>query len=342
MSYSFEQQLYAVSWFVVTNNLHESAREYKKKYGESPPDVQTISRWKDKIISTGSLKSNQPGQGRPATATGDEGIQKVFQSVAESSRTSERRISKDTGISKTSVHRIIKQSPLRKWKPKIRQELFDGDEDRRMQFCEFMLHKIVRDGSFLSNLVFSDEATFHLSGHINRHNCYYYSETDPNVVWAKPVNSPSVVVWAAVGHRGICALHMQRQTMNGDRYLVLCGNKIIPYLQRSPSKICIQDGAPAHYDHRVRECLDRNLPQRWIGRRGNLCEFPPRSPVCDFFLWGYLRELVYAESSRNLDELENKIAFCLEEIPRNMFENSLHSFADHYRECLENNGSLFE
>jgi len=53
-----------------------------------------------------------------------------------------------------------------------------------------------------------------------------------------------------------------------------------------------QDGSPAHYTD-VRGYLNRNLPQRWIGRTGKedgaLMRWPPRSPdltQCDFFFWG--------------------------------------------------------
>ena len=52
-----------------------------------------------------------------------------------------------------------------------------------------------------------------------------------------------------------------------------------------------QDGSPAHCKD-VRGYLNRNLPQRWIGRTGKedaLMRWPPRSPdlsPCKFFFWG--------------------------------------------------------
>ena len=57
-----------------------------------------------------------------------------------------------------------------------------------------------------------------------------------------------------------------------------------------------QDGSLAHYKD-VRRYLSRNLPQRWIGRRGKeddaLRLWPPRSPdltPCDFFFWGFVKD----------------------------------------------------
>jgi len=60
-----------------------------------------------------------------------------------------------------------------------------------------------------------------------------------------------------------------------------------------------QDGSPAHYKD-VRGCLNRNLPQRWIGRTGKedgaLMWWPPRSTdltPCDFFFWEFVKDTVF-------------------------------------------------
>ncbi|EFN89314.1 hypothetical protein EAI_05291, partial [Harpegnathos saltator] len=57
-----------------------------------------------------------------------------------------------------------------------------------------------------------------------------------------------------------------------------------------------QNGVPPHYAIRSREFLNRSFPSRWIGRRGAI-EWSARSPdlsPLDFFLWGYLKNKVYA------------------------------------------------
>jgi len=60
-----------------------------------------------------------------------------------------------------------------------------------------------------------------------------------------------------------------------------------------------QDGSLTHYKD-VRGYLNRNLPQRWIGRTGKeddaLMRWPPRSPdltPCDFFFWGFVKDTVF-------------------------------------------------
>lgn len=64
------------------------------------------------------------------------------------------------------------------------------------------------------------------------------------------------------------------------------------------------DGAPAHFCRQVRDVLNTNYPDKWISRGGPIT-WPARSPdlkVLDFFVWGYLKNLV--EDRHNSTENE--------------------------------------
>jgi hypothetical protein len=55
--------------------------------------------------------------------------------------------------------------------------------------------------------------------------------------------------------------------------------------------------------------LDRTFPGRWIGRDGPM-PWPPRSPdikPLDFFLWGYVKSIVFGTPVNGLDELKTRI-----------------------------------
>ena len=70
-----------------------------------------------------------------------------------------------------------------------------------------------------------------------------------------------------------------------------------------------QDGAPPHWRLDVRKFLDDTFPYRWIGR-GGPTPWPPRSPnitPLDFFLWGYVKDRVYATQVPNLEMLTTKM-----------------------------------
>lgn len=83
----------------------------------------------------------------------------------------------------------------------------------------------------------------------------------------------------------------QESTNTGVSYLEMISLWLVPQLQEdSDDFVWVQDGAPPHWHHYVREYLDENLPRRWIGREADmnnqLLRWPPRSPdlnPCDFF-----------------------------------------------------------
>ncbi len=74
--------------------------------------------------------------------------------------------------------------------------------------------------------------------------------------------------------------------------------------------------------------LNENLPGRWIGSASDndnvLLKWPPRSPdltPCDFFLWGYVKGLVYIPPlPTSLEELKQRITEALENVTQDMLQ----------------------
>ncbi len=107
-----------------------------------------------------------------------------------------------------------------------------------------------------------------------------------------------------------------------------------------------QDGAPAHYTNAVRTYLEDTFQNRVIGRRGTV-EWSPRSPdlsPLDFFLWGYVKDRVYGRTSRNLEELKQKIEDVFLDLESNptMLKNVIRSIPDRLQTCINNDGKQFE
>jgi hypothetical protein len=62
----------------------------------------------------------------------------------------------------------------------------------------------------------------------------------------------------------------------------------------------------------------------WIGRGGPI-PWPPRSPdlsPLDFFLCGYIKNIVYAEKIRNIQHLQERIASATETVTRDMIQKT--------------------
>lgn len=74
--------------------------------------------------------------------------------------------------------------------------------------------------------------------------------------------------------------------------------------------------------------------------------WPPRSPdvmVCDFLLWGYLKEHVcYTHNFENHEDLKSIIEEELLQIPNDFVLNACNSLFEHSCQCVVVDGFQFE
>ncbi|GFX57007.1 putative transposable element [Trichonephila clavipes] len=100
-------------------------------------------------------------------------------------------------------------------------------------------------------------------------------------------------------------------TVNGDRYRAKITNFFIPELNnRDVQELWFQqDGATCHTARATIDLLKDTFGDRLISRFGPV-NWPPRScdlTPLDYFLWGYVKSLVYADKPQTLDHLEDNI-----------------------------------
>ena len=80
--------------------------------------------------------------------------------------------------------------------------------------------------------------------------------------------------------------------------------------------------------------------KRVISRFGDI-PWPPRSPdlsVCDFFLWGYLKNRVYTTQLRTLDELKQRIQDEIHGIPAEMLQQAMGNLNGILKDCIHREG----
>ena len=88
-----------------------------------------------------------------------------------SPRKSIRVVSNELAIPRSTVHKVLhKRLRLHAYKLQIVQDLKPDDHPRRAAFAEEILQCIDDDNDYLNSVVFSNEATFHVSGKLNKHN----------------------------------------------------------------------------------------------------------------------------------------------------------------------------
>jgi hypothetical protein len=108
----------------------------------------------------------------------------------------------------------------------------------------------------------------------------------------------------------------------------------------------MHDGAPAHFSHAVRDVLNNTCHDWWIGRGGPTA-WPPRPPdlnPLDFYLWGHLKTLVYADPVDNEEALHHRIVDVCQTICNypGIFEQMRRSMMRRVEACIESHGGHFE
>ena len=77
------------------------------------------------------------------------------------------------------------------------QALRPNDKRKRVEFYDRMLQNM-KDDTFLPRLIFSDEAMFHQSGKVNRHNVRMWGLQNPQETLEHERDSPKVNVFCAL------------------------------------------------------------------------------------------------------------------------------------------------
>ena len=339
---------FIAAWYECYGSVTVVQRKYREKFGKhaQPPCTQTIHRIHRKASEAGNLDDEPRSSGRRSS----EDILRVMEDVEQEPQMSIRVRARKLDLSRATLQRILRQDlKLHPYKPRLLQELSEEDFAHRMTFSEEMIHYLDNDEEFLNHLVFTDEAHFHLSGEVNRHNLRYYAEENPKVILTKPLHSQRVTVWAGVWSRGFLGPVFFDETLTGSRYLEMLKDAIFPILQQigefnDGRLIWQQDGAPPHWYRPARLWLDQNFGQRWIGRNGPMA-WPARSPdltACDFWLWGHLKHLVYQTEPQNVEDLKSKICSAFQAITDDQRLRAIAEFDRRVRLCFERRGAYVE
>lgn len=331
MSFSTDMKSNCVIWYTETKSPTKVQSLFRSKYGrnEPAPSRTVIRKWHDVFKKTGSVHQ---AKHRRTSKIDPKNIIDVF---AEEPKQSLRRVANRTNVSYGTVQKIMKNAKFKPYMAMIVQQLQPNDYASRVNFAESMLDKIKNSRDYVKLLLFSDEAIFHLDGGMNRHNCRHWSTENPHWKVEKALNSPKIMVWAALGFSGIIGPAFFEGNVDGDSYLDMLQTQFSPtflQLQNSSELIFMQDGAPPHWSKKVRDWLNEVFPGRWIGRGGpqdSNIPWPPRSPdltPMDYFFWGFIKSKVYVRNYRSIDDLKDAINSAFEEVSTDMLVSTLVNF----------------
>jgi hypothetical protein len=163
-------------------------------------------------------------------------------------------------------HILRKRLRLKLYRLQLLQALNPQDHNLRFQFCVDFQQRLEEDG-FAEKLVFSDEATFHVCGKVNRHNVRIWSTENPHATVEHVRDSPMNVFFAVPLAKSTDHSSLRSQLLPVSTTWTWLQLWLIPELQED------------------------SVGDRWIWRASDndspLLPWPPRSPDlthCDFFL----------------------------------------------------------
>ena len=160
-----QEKAQCVSWFIKTKSDVQTQRNYRSKYGRDSSH-RSIRLWHKKFMETGTVFDTRRS-GRPRTS--EENIERVRQAFQRSPMKSIRTAARQLKLPRSTVHKVLhKNLRLYAYKVQMLQALQPNDMPRSKEFAVNMLQRISEGEAFLKRVCFSDEATFHVSGKLNK------------------------------------------------------------------------------------------------------------------------------------------------------------------------------
>jgi transposase len=340
--YSNQQRQLLLETYFKTGSYKRAREELARLYPNAHhPAKSTVKRLVDKFRAHGTI-SNRTNVFHTASVLTEQKITEIHVEIEKDPHISLRKLAQITevsyGTAQAAVRKHLKMHP---YKTTVVHELLPRDSESRTHFCEWMLDIINNDDTFLDRCYFTDEAWFNLSGYVNSQNSRTWSFTNPHNIVQQPLHSPKVGVWAAMSRKRIFFTFFDT-TVTSEFYKTFINKLVETFSEDDIVNGWIQqDNAPSHTSAISMRHLEHFFGQRIISRD----LWPPRSPDLtppDFFLWAFLKERVYKNAPRNLEQLRANITAEILAIQPPLLQNVFKSFSNRLNMCQLVEGGHFQ
>jgi Helix-turn-helix domain (DUF4817) len=282
-----------------TSSITLTRRRFRRIFEKDPPTRKSIVSWVTQLEEIGSLerKKRQIVNREDILLNDILRVKEVL--TMNNNKISTRKIAQTLNMSKSKVHNLLKIIKFKAYKIQTFQKIENHALEKRFFMCETLLDLFRNEPH--TNLIMSDEATFHLSGRVNKHNCRIWGDENPRAYNEFERDAPKINVWCGVSKTKIYGpFFFQEKTVNGNNYTDMLEHFLYPQLEQEGiiNEVYFQqDGAPPHFSAIARNSLNATFGHKWIGRAGPI-EWAPYSPdltIPDFFYGGILRKGVIAQ-----------------------------------------------
>lgn len=335
-----------------------SARWFKREFPAKNWSLSGLNRLLRQLATTDSTEARQGfGGGKPRssrTPANIEAVEELIMSQEDQPSTHRtiRQIARETGLSKTAVHKVIHEDlRLKCLKKMSAQQLTDASKLTRLVRCKQLLRQYPQHK--VNFIWFTDEKLFTVAEPMNSQNdrLYVTSGTRKKNVPAnrllktRPTFSKSIMVSIAVSSLGCTELIFVEPgvKINGAYYRdVLLTKQMLPAIRKMSGDYYIfqQDSAPAHRAKDTVAMLKRETPE-FISP----LLWPPNSPdlnPVDYKIWGILQDRVYRTRIRDIDHLKQRLIAEWSRFDQGIIDCAVIQWRQRLSACVRAAGGHFE
>ncbi|UYV70838.1 hypothetical protein LAZ67_8000791 [Cordylochernes scorpioides] len=313
-----------------------------KAFPKNAPKRTTVFEWHSRFKAGRISIEDDPRQGRPTFQRTDENVQKITDLIKENPRTTLLELEQDTGISKTTIGRIVTEDlRLKKTPAKIIPRFLTNEQKLcRLATCVDMLEMTRTDPEWKDKIITGDETwVYGYDPETKRQSAEWRGQGEPRPKKSRILKSRNrVLLVAFLDNKGI--VHHEYlpagQTVIKEMYLSILRRLKEAIRKNRPEKwtngdwILHHDNARPHTAHLVTSFLAKNgteiLPQ------------PPYSPdiaINDFFLFPKLKAVLKGRHFDTREDIIEKSLLALKSIPKEAYKNCFDNWEKRWR-CTAN------
>ena len=322
MRYDTKKRVFMVNNYQKFKNIASVQRAWRTQFkNQKAPSRSAILTSISKFENTGTVdhiprKTFVPSKKREAAQI------EVKKLILEKPSLSINKLSVAAGISYGTTRSILRDDlKLKPYKLQAVHQLDPQNYAKRVKFAKWFLS--LPDVA-IDQIIFSDETFFCLTESLNKQNNRLWLDSRPNEQLEVPLHDEKILVWCAISAEKIFGPYYFEETVNQHNYLEIIKTFFWPKLLRTPNykKYWFQqDGAPPHTANLVQDWLTSKLSTKFI----NKSQWPPQSPdlsPCDFFLWGYLKSVVYNPLPKSIEELKANLEKEIKKINKDILKST--------------------
>ena len=173
------------------------AQEFNRRHPvrAAPLSQRSVSRLLAKFKETGSVLDKKS----PGDTLDQEEEEMILANANAFPKKSLRKHALDVGRGKDSVRKVLKKHHFWPFKVNVLHHLAEADPDKRTEMCLWLIFQIEDDPTFLTKVLFSDEANFYTNGMFNRHNHQHWADENPQWISATSgQGAQRIMVWLGV------------------------------------------------------------------------------------------------------------------------------------------------